>query len=716
MKFEEKINLLINENEVPDCISPQNIAIMLKQKTAEKNNKPSVPAISMKSKQQAIRFRSSAAVAACVALVGGVMAFVNDNGTALPISYFTSVAEVKEAEDYSDVYKVIQDAFIKSGSLIQGLPDSKNIPKVTTPAVTEPKPAPTPAQPEETSMQYDVLYNAGSGVTKADILKTDGTNLYYVANNSLYIVSVNGGKMTLVSKISAANTVPVEMYIDQNKLIVLSNHSVEMPYEVKPSETSKAAETTAGSQTSGSSAAGSETTKPADSSVTTAPSTSAETTAAPTATTVPSKTGTDTSGADPKIPSTIKQSSVIVDVYDITDKAAPKIAATYKQNGTYISSSMNGSALYLVTNYAGYQTKPLASQQDLGNYVPAYWLGETKTYIDAKDIILPPSISSTSYTVVSGLNVQSPTLLTSIKAVLGNVKESYASASALYVVGSGPAIGDKDSSNVTKFALSEGGVTYSANATVEGTLLNEYSMGEQGTSFRLATVTSDAKTLKKSANLYILGADLKTTGSLTGLYADKALKTVRFEGDKAYLFAGEQADVVSLADPASLKLTDVTAGNEAAYLYSYTENRQIGLGREYDKDGKLLGLKLTMFDSSAGALKELHSISLNGYVAPALADTVINSNALILDAAGNRIGIPTESQGEYGYKNLYYALSYDEANGFVQTGLLEYTDIDNTFAFNRAVSVGDVFYALSGGRIVSAQLADLKVIETLSLK
>ena len=715
MKFEEKINLLIDENEVPECLLPENIAIMLKQKSAEKNIRPSGTAISMKSKKQAVRFRSSAAVAACVALVFGILAFVNDSSTTLPISYLSSAEEAKVAENYSDIYKAMQNIFMKNGSVIEntspGTPDKNVITAPETPPQNGPQ---TPIV--NTVVKYDATSEQIEGVADADIIRTDGKNLYYVANKALYMVSTDNGKMSLLSKLATDKNVPVEIYLEQDKLIVLSNNVVEIPYTVRTSETTKVSETTAGSEVpiSETAVSGADVTQSSVSSES-ASSTSSGTSPSSAGTT--SQPKSDTSVTETKIPSTIKQSNVVVEIYDITDKTSPKLVTTYKQNGSYISSKMLGTSLYLVTNYSGYQTKPLENQEDLDNYVPSYSINGNKVYIEAKDIIIPPSLSSTSYSVVSGLNILSVQPLTSIKAVLGSTKEIYGSSSNLYLVGNAPAVNDKDASSVTRFAIREGSVVFSASVVLEGTLVNSHSLNEYNGNFRLATTVNDSKSKKHSTNLYILGSDLKPTGTLTGLDADRVVTNVRFDKDIAYIMtSNEQASaIVSLTDQASPKLTGNTSAQEP-YLRGYSDNRRIGFGREFDDKGKQTGIKLTMFDSSTGEPKELFSISLNGSLPAGLIDPVVDSNSLILDSAGGLIGIPAVSQGEYGYKNLYYVLSYDETSGFVQKGFLEYNDVDSHFSFNRALNIGDTFYALSSGRIVSAQLSDLKVIEALTLK
>ena len=722
MKFEEKINELINEAEIPDCLSPENIAHMLKQKTADKNKKPSVPTISIVTKKKTIAFRSTAAVAACIALVFGVTALVSDNGTALPIGYLESAGEVKEAENYSDVYKVMQDAYFINGKVIedeQDIPYAHQIPNNDSDTPDKTGTPDTTTTDINAVIKYGITSESVEGVAEADIVKTDGNNLYYTANNSLYIVSATNGKMTILSKTQRENNYPVEMYIDNNRLIVISNNVVATPYEINPVETTTpVTEVTSSTDTDVSETTG-------DSSASTQSSDVSETTITTSGTTAAnSKTsslGTDTSAAETIIPSTILQSNTIVEIYDISDKATPKLVTTYKQSGLYISSRMVESSLYLVTNYSKYQTKPLQNQDDLENYVPAYYINDVKTYVEAKDICIPSKVSSTSYAIISGLNIQNENPMTSIKAVLGNAKNIYSSVSNLYVIGNLPANKDKDCSSITQFKINKGTVTYSANASIEGTLINQISMGEFDNSFRMATTTTDTKTGKYYSNIFILGIDLKPIGSSTKRCENETVKTVRFDNDAAYLVTAEGKTPVSisLADKTNPKKAEnKVADNYSAYLHKYSDNRLIGIGAELDENGKQTGLKLSMFDSTkADAIKEISSISLSGKLSDSLIDEVINRKALLIDTANNVIGIPTVSSGEYGTKNLYYVFSYDDTNGFVQKGFLEYNDVaQKNYEFNRGLLVGDVFYAFSNGRIVSAQLSDIKVIEVLSLK
>jgi len=694
MKFEQKINELINDVEVPECISPENIAIMLRQKTSSANLKPFEPQISMKSKKKAIAFRSSAAIAAGFALVLGVMAFVKDN-PALPIGYLESAEEIKEAENYADVYKVIQDAFVKNGTSKE---DNTIEPDQTTASATGTQTKTGQTQntgDSQKSISYDISGSSLNDVAEADILKTDGNNLYYIANGSLYIVSANGGKMTLLSKASSTGTYPVEMYINGNRLIVISNNTVETPYETAISQETAASETTAAqSETSATSGttAGEEAQKQISE----------------------GDKGAQTGGnskTEKKIPSSVLQTNTVVEIYDISDKAAPKIVSTYKQNGSYISSKMQGNAVYLVTSYSGYQTKPLDNKEDLDNYVPAYYINDAKNYIQASDICIPSQAGSTSYAIVSGLDVQGASPLVSIKAVLSNAKSIYFSDSYLYIAGSGNAIGDKNSTLLTRFSIKDGTISYSANASVEGAVINSSAMNENSGNLRLVTLTTDSKSGKRYSNIFILGSDFKISGSLTGICADKTVSNVLFEDGKVVLMSASAQVLaeINLSDNEA-KLSKTSSSLPVIYC-KYSDDKFAGISGILDKSGNVKSIKLSMYDSN---LKELSSVELDGALPDSFSNDTESKNVLFFDSQSGLIGIPAVSKSEYGFKNLYYLVSYG-GDGLKLKGKLEYNDVEQNSSFNRAIVSGDILYAFSNERIVSAQLSDLKVIEAFGL-
>ena len=77
MKFEERLNALISEVEVPDELSPQNIAAMLKAETKQSHVRADKKNIRMSANASAqrrtIMIRTAAAAAACTVYAAGML-------------------------------------------------------------------------------------------------------------------------------------------------------------------------------------------------------------------------------------------------------------------------------------------------------------------------------------------------------------------------------------------------------------------------------------------------------------------------------------------------------------------------------------------------------------------------------------------------------------------------------------------------------------------
>jgi hypothetical protein len=113
---------------------------------------------------------------------------------------------------------------------------------------------------------------------------------------------------------------------------------------------------------------------------------------------------------------------------------------------------------------------------------------------------------------------------------------------------------------------------------------------------------------------------------------------------------------------------------------------------------------------------ELSSVETNGVLSAALSNRKLDMKALLIDSKNGIIGIPTVKNDTYGNGNLYYVTSYRSGEGFTSLGYIEYTDLDKKYEFKRSVVIDDTLYAVSDGRIVSARISDLKVVETFEIE
>ena len=118
-------------------------------------------------------------------------------------------------------------------------------------------------------------------------------------------------------------------------------------------------------------------------------------------------------------------------------------------------------------------------------------------------------------------------------------------------------------------------------------------------------------------------------------------------------------------------------------------------------------LSLTMYD--AGTANILGRIIFAENEGKVFSTVFTDRRAALIDPEKGIIGVPVYSHTEFGTKNCYYVFNYDDSIGFANKGVIEYTDIDDSYAFERGGIIGDDLYVFSKGRIISARLSDLKI-------
>ncbi len=651
MGFDEQVRMLIEEAEIPERLSPDNIAVMLKEKQAEKNRKEiKMSSAGIKSKNRAVAMRSAAAVAACIALGCGVTAVVNN--TNKPAVDNPEVIQGHKVSDYHDVYSVIQDTIINNPA-----DDGIGWGEISNDTV------PVETDKEEIGSKNYIFDTAAE--TESDITVTDGNNLYCISDGKINVVSAENGDMSELIEIENAEKTPVGMYIAGDRLIVISDNTIEVPFTA--ADTEKSAESDEAN---------------ADS---------------VTETTVPS------------LPETVTQNNTVIDIYNIADKTNVKLENTYKQNGSYISSSMEGSVIYVVSNYSNFRTKPLDSEEDLDNYIPSYYTDDGKYYVDAADITIPQKVSN-NYTIVAGLDVNQANPFRSIKVVLANGKSAYFTDNAVYVAGSA-----SGNTTIAKFGVSGGDVSAPVVSDVAGSYSDITSIDEYNGTVRISTLTPSPDGARiGGVSISIFDENLVPVSYLAGLCKDmgKNPVAVEFKENKAFIIlSGEEKPYEVVLD--GTEVSPVVSSDISVYLYKCTDNEYLGISSKTDENGKAEGVVLTMYSTADGInFTEVSSVETKGVLSSAISGGKLDMKALLIDSKNGIIGIPTVKNDTYGNGNLYYVTTYKSGEGFTSLDYIEYTDLDKKYEFKRSVVIDDTLYVVSDGRIVSARVSDLKVIET----
>jgi len=658
MKFEERLSEIINEVEVPDELLPQNIAVMLKEKDArskmaeehrniKRNSSPSL-------RRRSIIIRTSAAAAAFAVLAAGAVAFGRDSGQSglePPIAY-----EATSPDSYDALYNIYTGITINGSDKTDGERAADEMP----------------------------------GFSEAsDIVKTDGRYLYCLKDGMLCIISPE--TMETVSRIECAANPPVEMYIDDNRLILISKEKeIFIP---------DSGNETADPESSSDGYFAPESDVPADDTV--IYSLSENNSDVPGMTAPDDKTGTATGGGNSAVPRR-SRTNAAVDVYDISDPANPVHTTAYKQNGRYVSSKIKNGILYLVSVYSDYRVKPLDTQADLDSFVPAYYLNGIKNYLAAENIIIPSNASGTDYTVVSAVDIRSGETA-AVKAVLGSGRNVYCSDNTLYIADVGRK--DRTYTVISSFDLSGGGITYRASGSVEGAVLGQNSMDEFGGLFRIATETVDEDGVT-TVSVYVLDNSLTVVNSAGQLFPGGKASEVRFEQRFARIIDSESGKAVltlnlSEDPPAAVqKLME----NEACLYYSAGANAFVGVGSE---NGRVI---LTMTDCETGLM--IDSTNVGGDSGSSVSSAALtDGDALLVDEENGIVGVPVYSESEFGIQNNYYVYSYGKS-GFTEKGVIEYVDVDDSMIFRRGFVKDGTLYVVGKGRITAARLSDMKVIGT----
>ncbi|MDP2926064.1 MAG: beta-propeller domain-containing protein [Nanoarchaeota archaeon] len=164
---------------------------------------------------------------------------------------------------------------------------------------------------------------------------------------------------------------------------------------------------------------------------------------------------------------------------------------------------------------------------------------------------------------------------------------------------------------INKFSIKNENIEFVKTGKVPGRVLNQFSMDEYEGYFRIATTVGErwwwgwfnsGRQVNSTSNVYVLDKDMNTIGSLEGLASGESIYSTRFLGKRLYMVTYRQIDplfVIDLENPVTpkvlgyLKITGVSE-----YLHPYDENHVIGIGNEGTTDGRLKGMKISLFDVS----------------------------------------------------------------------------------------------------------------------
>ncbi len=602
----------------------------------------------------------------------------------------------KEMERFES-YDAMVAAFEESGGRYGGIMEDMATGIVSSPSAAK---AGTDAESGRGSSDYSTTNIQVEGVDEADIIKTDGQYVYAISGSKLIIVDAYPLEGSgIVYEESLEDIYPLEMFVLDDKLVLFGNSYWD--YE------------SAGQQ-----------------------GVAREMDYYP-----------------------YYGGSMVVRLYDISDRSGPEIEKETSFEGTYLTSRLIGKNAYFVVNSWPHWDCDL--NQD-GCIIPLMREnGVEKRIAEAEEIGYIVPMPAESFVTIASVNLDNGK--TEKETIAGSAQNVFASEENVYLAATvwlppeGPPVvkdiervivGDVEKTVINKFGLRNGKIGFLGQGEVPGHVLNQFSMDEFKGNFRIATTAGRLSRSGSSAtnNLYVLNEEMETIGRLEDLAPGESIYSARFMGEKAYLVTFKKVDplfVIDVSEPENPRvLGKLKIPGYSDYLHPIDDHHIIGIGKETIEASKgdfawYQGIKMAIFDvSDVENPVEMHKIVIGdrGTESYALHD----HKAFLFDRGKQLLVIPvtlaeipeeqkkpvenemvSPTYGEYTFQGAF-VFNVTLENGFDERGRITHvTEEDELkrgyyyggdYSVKRSLYIGNVLYTFSD-RMLKAN--DLQSLEEL---
>lgn len=532
----------------------------------------------------------------------------------------------------------------------------------------------------EVANDYSKTNTQVQGVDEADIVKTDGTYIYYLTNEKLTIINTeNASQMKEMSTIKFDETfTPEEIFLNNDKIIVIGKR-----YEYDKTER---------------------------------------------------KIGID---EDYLYPNYMDKTYTSAKLYNVKDKINPALERTVEVEGDYLTARMIGSNVYIASNkymyYAyicnTYKSTELNEDDFKPHYLDTATSNETKS-INFDCIYYIPEFEDTNYLNIVAFNITN-NQEANVESYLGAGEEIYASKENLYVTKTKYDYERKNKTSITteiyKFNLNNANCTFAKAGDVPGSVLNQFSMDECNGYFRIATTDSTSWNSESNTNnLYVLNENLETIGKIEGLAKGERIYSVRFMGNRAYMVTFVETDplfVIDLSNPTTpTVLGELKIPGYSKYLHPYDETHLIGIGEDtevvnYGYGDRVVtnGMKMAMFDvTDPNNPQELYNVKIGEK--GTYSELLYNHKALLFSKEKNIIAFPisiTDNDYKVTFQGaIVYGVSLEKGFELKTKISNSATDYDRYYSRNsveRIIYIKDTLFTLSNGLI---KAVDLNTFET----
>ncbi|TMU84847.1 hypothetical protein FGG79_13100 [Bacillus sp. BHET2] len=540
----------------------------------------------------------------------------------------------------------------------------------------------------KSSSQFSETNNQVQGVDEGDRVKTDGNYIYQATDGRLMITKAKPvNEMKMVSSVSFKDLQPQHLFINKETLLIIGTSFSPPLYEENEQKNISAI-------------------MPVD-------------------------------------------GMTVALLYDISNKETPTLLRRVELEGQYVTSRKIGSNVYLISNmFPNYWMLERNENLDLRPRMKDSLTGDKTEPIPVEDIKYFPQAYSPNYTLLTALNMEDPKAPLTVQSYLGGGNAVYMSKENLYVAVEKYEENEWASADteIHKFAVRNGEIAYTSSGSVEGRVLNQFSMDEYEGNFRIATTKGEVwnSDTPSSNALYILDSTMKNVGEVKDLARGEKIYSVRFMGAKAYIVTFKQVDplfVIDASDPAHPKVMgELKIPGFSTYLHPIDDHHLIGFGYDTsvvnDKNEVSIepritrnGMKISLFDiTDFHHPKETDTEIIGG--AGTHSSLLEDHKALLHEASRHLYGFPISVYNET--DNSSHELDFDyqgallyeitpEKGIVLKSKLVAEERKDKEFyeqwedQVQRLLYIDDQLYTISNHQITSYSLDDFRESHSVDL-
>ncbi len=294
-------------------------------------------------------------------------------------------------------------------------------------------------------------------------------------------------------------------------------------------------------------------------------------------------------------------------VYDVTDRAAPRLTRAVVMEGTTLTTRMNDGKIYYILS-ADSDTLPKAGDGSSFEEMPAsnayYFKGVPYNYFTTLGYV--------------DLNCSDGSM-DAYKSYLGAGNVFYMSKDYLYVTATDYSAryytngfrtyadySVAGQTRILKFSLDS--LEPVAHANADGTVRDRYSLDEYEGNFRIATTVGS-----EGSAVFVFDENLNPLGEVRGIAPGEQIYSARFNGDTANIVTFLQVDPlfkIDLSDPKNITVSDGLKKDGVSYYLHYIEGTDLLIGLGYDTYmGATKGIEVVLFDNSGA-----DAVIINAYV------------------------------------------------------------------------------------------------------